>query len=183
VADCEVKAITLATGAVAWTVPVKEGGTTNCGVGERMVPMVSDGAVFATTYDGSIAIEAATGAVRWRAGISGGFGNGGGAIANGVWVLSAGDYSGGQLAALDLRTGEVLWQRRNAIGAAYLTVAGDLLVGRSSFALYGFDLLTGEKVWDAGQVEPTIFGTGGATIANGRIFVATRDGISAYGPP
>lgn len=183
VANCEVRAITVATGAVAWTVPVKEGGTTNCGAAERMTPMVADGAVFASTYDGSISIEAATGVVRWRSGTRGGFTNGGGVIANGAWVLANGSLDEPYLVALDLRTGEALWQRTDAIIDGQFAVAGDLVIGRSTYGLAGFDLLTGEQVLDLGNPDPSAYTKGGPAIANGKIFVSTRDGIRAYGLP
>ncbi|MCU1369887.1 MAG: Ig family protein [Ilumatobacteraceae bacterium] len=182
-ANCEVKAITIATGAVAWTVPVKAGGTTNCGTATRHAPMYADGAVFATTFDGSIAIEAATGVVRWRSGTRGGYGAGGGAIANGVWVLDSGDNQDGNLVALSLATGEVLWTQADANSFEGFAIAGDLIVGRGGYTLTGYDLLTGEKLWDGGSPDPSVYTYGAPAIAGGRIYISTRDGVKAYGLP
>ncbi len=182
-ANCEVKAITITTGAVAWTVPVKAGGTTNCGTATRHAPMYADGAVFATTFDGSIAIEGATGAVRWRTGTKGGYSAGGGAIANGVWVLDSGDNSDANLVAISLATGEVLWTQAGADNFQAFAIAGDLIVGRGGYALSGYDLLTGEKVWDGGTPDPSVYTYGAPSIAGGRIYLSTRDGVKAYGLP
>lgn len=182
-ANCELKAITAATGAVAWTQPVKEGGTSGCGAGGKQMPMVADGAVFANTYDGSIAVEAATGLVRWRAGTHGGYGNGGGVIANGVWVLADSGVDEGDMAALDLATGEVLWQTDRGYGYEQFATAGDLIVASKGSSLFGFDLLTGEQIWDGGVPDASGYTNGGTSIADGKIFVSTRDGIKAYGLP
>jgi hypothetical protein len=181
-ANCEVKAVTASTGAVAWTVPVKAGGSTNCGTTTRHVPMVADGAVFASTYDGSIAIEAATGAVRWRTGTRSAYGGGAGAISNGVWVMEASAYND-TLTALDLGTGEVLWSTTDKGAYEGLAISGDLIVGRSTYTLTGYDLLTGEKVWDGGTPDSSSYTNGAPTIAAGKVFVSTRDGIKAYGLP
>jgi outer membrane protein assembly factor BamB len=181
-ANCEVKAVTASTGAVAWTVPVKAGGSTNCGTTTRHVPMVADGAVFASTYDGSIAIEAATGAVRWRSGTRSAYGGGAGAISNGVWVMEASAYND-TLTALDLGTGEVLWSTTDRGASEGLAIAGDLIVGRSTYSLTGYDLLTGEKVWDGGTTDLSAYTNGTPSIAAGKVFVSTRDGIAAYGLP
>ncbi|MGN6694786.1 MAG: putative Ig domain-containing protein [Aquihabitans sp.] len=182
-ANCEVKAVTASTGAVAWTVPVKAGGSTNCGTATRHVPMVADGAVFASTYDGSIAIEAATGAVRWRTGTRGGYGAGGGAISDGAWVIDAGDYQEPRLTALDLATGEVLWSNKDVGPMEGYAISGDLIVGRSTYGINGYDLLTGAKVWDGGTPDTSTSTNGAPAIAAGKVFVSTRDGIKAYGPP
>ena len=182
-ANCEVKAVTASTGAVAWTVPVKAGGTTNCGTATRHLPMVADGAVFASTYDGSIAIEAATGVVRWRTGTRGGFAAGGGAIAGGAWILDAGDYQEPKLTALDLATGEVLWSTKDAGSSEGFAIAGDLIVGRGTSSVTGYDLTTGEKLWDGGTPDTSSYTNGAPAIAAGKIFVSTRDGIRAYGLP
>lgn len=182
-ADCEVKAVTASTGAVVWTVPVKAGGSTNCGTTTRHVPMVADGAVFASTYDGSIAIEAATGAVRWRTGTRSAYGGGAGAISNGVWVMEASAYND-KLTALDLATGEVVWSTTDRGGAAEgFAISGDLIVGRSTYSTSGYDLLTGERIWDGGIADASSYTNGAPAIALGRIFVSTRDGIKAYGLP
>lgn len=182
-AKCEVKAITLATGTVAWTVPVKAGGVSDCSVQQRARPIVADGAVFASTLDGSIAIEAATGVVRWRAGARLGYGSGGSAVANGVWVMDVGDYPVSQLMALDLATGEVLWSTTGVGQAEGLSISGDLVVGRGYTSLTGYDLLTGEPIWDGGNPDNTGAHNGAPTIAAGRIFVSTQDGVKAYGLP
>ena len=181
-ADCEVKAVTASTGAVAWTVPVKAGGSTNCGTTTRHVPMVADGAVFASTYDGSIAIEAATGAVRWRSGTRSAYGGGAGAIADGVWVMEASGYNN-LLTALDLGTGEVLWSTTDIGPAEGYAISGDLVVGRGTYTLAGYDLLTGEKVWEGGSPDESSYTSGAPAIAAGKVFVSTRDGIKAYGLP
>jgi outer membrane protein assembly factor BamB len=182
-ANCEVKAVTIATGAVAWTVPVKAGGSTNCGTVTRHTPMYADGAVFASTYDGSIAIEGATGVVRWRTGTKGGYAAGGGAIANGVWVLDSGAYDDPNLVALSLATGEILWTQPDAGPSEGFAIAGDLIVGRGTYTLTGYDLLTGEKLWDGGTPDTSAYTNGAPAIAGGRIYVSTRDGVKAYGLP
>lgn len=184
-ADCEVTAVTVASGAVAWTVPVKAGGSTGCGTAGLARPIVADGAVLASTFDGSIAIEAATGVVRWRTGTKLGSTSwvGGSAVADGVWVMDAGYYDEPKLVALDLATGEVLWSN-TAVGASEgLAIAGDLIIGRSFSSLSGYDLRTGEKVWDGGNPDTSSYTTGAPTIAAGRIFLSTRDGIKAFGLP
>ncbi|WP_421118270.1 putative Ig domain-containing protein [Aquihabitans daechungensis] len=182
-ANCEVKAVTLATGAVAWTVPVKAGGSTNCGTVTRHAPLYADGAVVASTYDGSIAIEAATGAVRWRTGTKAGYAAGGGAAANGVWVLDTGAYDDPNLVAMSLATGEVLWSVGDAGPSEGLAIAGDLIVGRGTYTLTGYDLLTGEKIWDGGTPDTSSSTNGAPSIAGGRIYLSTRDGVKAYGLP
>lgn len=182
-ANCEVKAVTIATGAVAWTVPVKAGGSTNCGTTTRTVPIYADGAVFATTYDGSIAIEAATGTVRWRTGTKAGYAGGGVAIADGAWVMDTGDYQDPNLVALSLATGEVLWTQPDAGPSEGYAIAGDLIVGRGTYGISGYDLLTGEKLWDGGSPDTSTYTNGAPAIAGGRIYVSTRDGVKGYGLP
>ena len=182
-AQCEVHAIDLASGARAWNVPVSLGsvGAQCPGVPSQAFPMVSDGVVFATTYDGSIAIQGATGTVRWRSGTRGGYGDGAGVIANGVWILSNGYYDDGNIVALDAATGEVLWRNATVPGAMHYSAAGDLLVGRSYYSLKGYSLIDGQEVWDGGTPETTTRQQGAATISGGRIFINTFEGVKAYG--
>lgn len=179
---CELKAITVATGAIQWSVSVTAAPTTNCGVPALLSPMVADGAVFAGTYEGSIAVEAATGSVRWRSGTAAGYGNGAGVIANGAWVLSNGASDQGSMIALDLKTGDILWRTKSALAGGWLATAGDLLVSRNTYSMRAYDLLTGEELADLGTPDPSTYTTGAPTIAAGRIFITTRDGIRAFGP-
>lgn len=183
--QCRVSAVNLSNGTVAWTVPVQPGdGPGNCaGVAHRTIPIYADGAVFAATYGGAVAVNAASGVVRWRSGTRAGYADGAGVVGNGVWVLSNGSWDGGNLVALDLKTGEMLWENASAPGDLGLSIAGDLLVGRSTYSLKGFSLVTGQEVWDGGTPESSARQRGAPTIAAGKIFINTFDGIKAYGLP
>ena len=102
-------------------------------------PAVVDGTVFISSYDGNTyALDAQTGAVKWSDNLdvpdqypmS---------IANGVGYL--GVNSG--IAALDIKTGVVLWSAATSTASRPAIVNGQLYVGSSDSSLYDFALDAG----------------------------------------
>ncbi|MFB9251837.1 PQQ-binding-like beta-propeller repeat protein [Sphaerisporangium melleum] len=88
-------------------------------------PVVADGAVYATSGDGTVsALDAATGAVRWR------FQTGGSLLFG--HVVAAGTVfaanTSGRLVALDAATGRLRWSRRIDVQSDLVVAAGRLYV-------------------------------------------------------
>ncbi|QXC59746.1 hypothetical protein KSP35_15340 [Aquihabitans sp. G128] len=48
-------------------------------------------------------------------------------------------------------------------------------------SLEGFSLLTGEQVWDGGQPSVNAYPVDPPSVAGGRIYISTDEGIKAYG--
>ncbi len=64
-----------------------------------------------------------------------------------------------RVAALDKRTGQIVWDRKLPKGQAYVTLLldGDLLIAAVDGYMYGLKALTGEQLWFN---EMAGFGTG-----------------------
>ena len=181
-AGCDLYALRLTTGAVAWHTEIVPRRTASCydytaGID---APIVVDGAVYAGTVEASVVVASrADGSVRWRrpptpprAGWS----------SVGVWIVSGNRYDGGSVTAYDATDGDVLW-RREGTGISQVSAAGDLVVVRSLATITGLSRLTGEDVWDGGTADPGASTNGAATIAGGRMYISTYgDGVKAYGP-
>jgi outer membrane protein assembly factor BamB len=70
-----------------------------------------------------------------------------------------------RVAALDKRTGQIIWNRKLPKGNSYATLLldGDLLVVSVDGYMYGLNALTGEEIWFN---EMSGFGTGVTSLAS-----------------
>ena len=135
-------------------------------------PLVHDGVLYVTSGDTTVALDAATCAVRWRhvwqgpgvasdpaarKTVTNAFKSRGAAIRDGKLVRPTSDSS---LIALDLRSGRLLWSRTVALSSrqefivmAPLVHGNRVIVGIGigEFSVRGwvgaFDLATGEPIW------------------------------------
>jgi len=131
------------TGAVRWSTQI---GTGNNGLVESPVA-VAGGLVFAgTTNSAMFALSASTGAVKWTKSAVFHGETLAPAVAHGI-VYFANDI-GGELDALDARTGASLWMQRPGQGFTGALAVGDSMVyGISGGSLCAFDATTGVNRW------------------------------------
>ena len=176
---CDLYALSVATGAIAWQTEIVPGGSSGCidytaGIDS---PVVVGGVVYAGSGLGLLAADAATGSVIWRRGAAT---PESGVVVGGVWLVTGDRFGSGSLTAYDATTGDTLWSR-TGVGIASVSAAGDLVVVRSAYAIKGYSRLTGEDAWDGGASDG--FFSGAATIARGRLYTSSYyDGDKAYGP-
>lgn len=97
------------------------------------------------------------------------------AIVGDVAYLSA----QGVPAAVDVRTGERLWQSDSILGLNPSAGSGDLLVGSDWSGMTALDLRTGTVAWtipfDAVDADPEVFENGGSTAPYGDGWIHTSD--------
>jgi outer membrane protein assembly factor BamB len=138
-------------------------------------PVVVGSKVYATEVFGKIVTEAATGTVDLRFD-SYGYNGGNSVVVGGLWIFLVDD----KIDAMDPVTGDLVWQSAAFIGPApRLSSTGDLILVAQQSGVTGLSRLTGETVWDGGELQ----GVGGSpVIGSNRIFVATLDGVHAFGP-
>jgi outer membrane protein assembly factor BamB len=183
--ECDLVALRLTDGAELWRSDLVPGDQT-CSRGlsgpERMAPVVDAGVVFTSAYSagGTVAIDAATGAVQWRTMTLGWRST---PVVTERYVVT--DRYGSALSLLDRFTGEL-------VGAASFdevdnvrgtwTVVGDLAVFRNSGRIQAVDLLSLETVWRSPILEQNI-SYGGTAVHGGRLYTYTADGrVVAFGP-
>ena len=139
--------------------------------------VVADGSVYVGTLDGAlVALDAETGAERWRARTDG-------AIVSTPLVAAGKAVFGsfdGKLRALDARTGAPVWTvEAGAPVTSSPTASGDLcIVGTRNYDLFGIELATGERRWSYyywfSWVESS------ATVADGVAYVGSSDGARLF---
>lgn len=132
---------------IAWTVSIGSGS------GHGFTPVFAQGSIFAATPDGQVVrVNAATGAVEWRAKLNK-------ALAGGVGVgegLVAVTTRDGQVQVLDANNGETRWSSRTStisttppvIGSGVVIVRGD------DFRIQGFNVADGTLVWSYVRTNP-----------------------------
>ncbi|MGH2686364.1 MAG: PQQ-binding-like beta-propeller repeat protein, partial [Actinomycetota bacterium] len=138
--DHKVYALDARSGDVRWTYEA----------GDRVSssPAVSDGTVFVGANDNKLhAIDAATGASRWTFEADGWIWGGGATVANGVVYFTSNGASGGNLYALRVATGELLWQSSGLNGFAAPAVVGDTVVASSYSEVRALSTADGSERW------------------------------------
>ena len=175
VGQCRLHALSLATGAVVWDVPMSDD-PNDCGLpgNYQGAPIVADGRVHATETGTRVVANATTGAVELRFRSSGYWGHTG-VVVGGVWIYLEGE----EIVAVDTTTGDLLWRLRGDWRGARVSATGDLVLVATGYQLYGYSRLTGEQVWDGGS-NSTFLGT--PVVHGDRILMATQDAVRAYGP-
>ena len=185
---CKVHAVSLATGVEAWSSAVPASGAEDCNPYSSTIGTVvlADGAILAGTFNATAAFEATTGVLRWRSNNGSGFApvvSGGVVVVPVVANVTADGWSYVP-EALDVKTGAKLWDGAGDAMWSGASIAGDLVLFRSSSGVFGYDLTTGDKVWDSGTLFPFDYLYGRPTVAGGRIYLATcANGVRTMGPP
>jgi outer membrane protein assembly factor BamB len=138
---------------------------------ETTSPVVAGGSVYIAVAHDVVALDATTGAIRWRFTTQDGTENSTPAVAGGV--VFAGSFDG-HVYALDAATGQEIW--RTEVGPMFvaLTVAdGTVYAGSADHNLYALDAATGSVRW----IAPTPWHFRGApAVADGSVYVCTEDG-------
>jgi outer membrane protein assembly factor BamB len=147
--DGRLYAVELATGKLRWKYDAQqEVGTTPIVAGDLVLVM--------TLQDTLVAVDARTGAWRWHHRREGreGFTVRGAAAVVVSGALALGAYSDGTIAALELATGTVRWERKVAPAGDFMDVdslwlaSGRLYAAAYSGAVYALDPETGSQVWE-----------------------------------
>ncbi|HEY8475127.1 MAG TPA: carboxypeptidase regulatory-like domain-containing protein [Natronosporangium sp.] len=181
-------ALDAATGEVRWTLPRDELFVAS--------PSIADGTVyatttvpepnpFATTTRGSlIAVDAATGELRWEVAAHGD-GEGTAPAVYGDLVI-AGSHGLGMVAAYNRHTGEPVWHYGLEVSggvSSSIMVSGDGYVvagAQLDRRIFVLDAATGELVWEQRLAESVV---SSPAFAEGRLVVADADGgLHAYHP-
>ncbi|HET9598689.1 MAG TPA: PQQ-binding-like beta-propeller repeat protein [Anaeromyxobacteraceae bacterium] len=146
--DGRLYAVEMGSGRLRWSYDaLEEVGTT---------PVVADGVVVVMTLqDSLVGVDAKTGTWKWRHRREGkeGFTIRGAANAAVVSGLAVGAYSDGTVAAVDLQTGTVRWERRVAPQGDFMDVDGlradgsRLYVAAYSGVVQALDAQTGKELW------------------------------------
>ena len=175
--DGHLYAVELGSGALRWKYDAQEEvGTT---------PVVAGGLVLAMTLqDTLVAVEARTGAWKWhhRREFREGFTIRGAASVLVTGALAFGAYSDGTVAALDLITGTVRWERKVAPQADFMDVdslrahGGRLFVAAYSGAIYALDAQTGQQLWEVKAPGPARLG-----LASNLLVVVTTTQVLGIG--
>ncbi len=179
---CHLVAVAVSNGAPSWDQPI---GTADaqCFTGppdSRFSVVVAD-TVYAWTYDGLTAFDAATGAVRWRTTSNAG-GTPAGIAVTENWVVLT--NRSGPLWVYDRRTGALLGKTSDQLAAfSPPTIAGDIaFVWNTSGHLVAVDLLSLEQVWSSAAI-----GGGGnnsrPAVNAGRVYVYALDGTFTQHAP
>jgi PQQ-dependent dehydrogenase (methanol/ethanol family) len=149
---------------LAWTLDIEAAP----GGGLQATPLVADGVMyFSAGLNNVLAIDAATGALKWRwdPGLAGGPQAPRGGPNRGVALYDGKVYIGlvdGRLVALDAQTGQPVWSRQTTpygvreynITGAPRVVNGKIIIGNGGAEFHGvrgyvtaYDARTGEQVW------------------------------------
>ncbi len=175
---CEVYAFAVADGSTAWHTPVDTVTGDGCAsvFSENGPPIVVDGRVYAVTPFGRMVADAVTGAPLVRI-PSYNFGQGEGVVAGGLWIFD----NDARTVAVDTATGQVAWSVPDNGDDIRYSVVGDLVIAVAPFSMVGLSRLTGEQVWDAGDVGS--LGTRPTPVVGAdRILLLSGQGLRAYGP-
>ena len=176
VSECELYAINVSDGEVAWHTPVVAASAgCSSGLYPPGTPVVRDGKVYASEPAGKMVADAATGAPLVRFAVFG-YNGGTSVVVGGLWIF----LNDNRVVAVDTSTGALMWTSEHTFGiGANVSATGDLILVHTGFGVEGISRLTGETVWDGGPLS----GAGGSvSIGEGRLFVASQDGVRAYGP-
>ncbi|MFL6228160.1 MAG: PQQ-binding-like beta-propeller repeat protein [Pyrinomonadaceae bacterium] len=172
-------AVDLETGQLKWRYET-EGAKLNSsefGYDRRSIqssPAVADGAVFFGARDGFLyAIEAATGALRWRFDHKISWVNTSPAVVDGM--VYAGSSDGRFVQSVDARTGREVWRAKtDSLIWSSPAVAGSMLyTGDWAGNLYGFDRASGREAWryrGQGRILTS------PVVAEGRVYFGGDDG-------
>ncbi|MBV9950600.1 MAG: PQQ-binding-like beta-propeller repeat protein [Acidimicrobiia bacterium] len=186
-ADCRVVAVNASDGSAAWDQTLLFHADDYCAFDQALTGVTyADGAVYAGGFASTAALDATTGAVRWRTaqGIEDGA-----AVSNGALIVerivNVTEFGWSlDVSALDLRTGALLWSTSDANPASSPSVAGDLVFIESLDGyLRAFDIRTGARKLNL-LVSTGGYQVGRPIVSAGRIFANSEDGtIRALGPP
>lgn len=144
-------------------------------------PLLADGVVYVGGGDGGFhAVDAATGARRWRF-AAGGKIRGGAAISGERVIFGGADHF---VYALEAATGKPIWKHDTGaeIEDQPLVAGGKVFVGNRGGGLYALDLATGERLWKlyfwGSWLEST------PVVADGVLYVGSSDlrRVSAIDP-
>jgi outer membrane protein assembly factor BamB len=176
IAQCELYAVNISDGSVAWHTPVVAN-STSCSSGSYLPgpPIVLNGKVYATQPEGKMVANALTGApeVRFAAW---GFNGGTSVVVGGAWIF----LNDNRLVAVDTTTGELIWLSEQPVPiGAKVSATGDLILVATDYDVKGVDRLTGATAWDGGAISGV---SGSAVVGTRRILVPTQQGVRAYGP-
>lgn len=179
VAGCALSALDPATGAELWHADMLGKLLDNCFTLEAAAPIVVGGKVYATEIGSKLVADAANGTVLKR------FRVGDWDYSQPVLVGNVLLYWGDDaIAAYDTTSDRVVWKKPWVVGNGSaipnLSAAGDLVLVTNTTGIVGIDRRNGETVWDGGTISTW---TVTATVGGSRIFVATLDGVRAWGPP
>ncbi len=173
---CELFAIRVSDGTVAWRTRVPGDPATPCDyyLGLAPAPAVVDGVVYASTPWGMLSVDAVTGTPILR--MSGGA-QGAHAVVGGAWIFLRDE----RLVAVDATSGDLLWRTSDVTSMSGLAVSRDLVLAQTPYGqLIGLDRVTGEKVWE-GSIGNSYASTAPA-IGTARIFAQGSDGVYSFGP-
>jgi len=178
-ADGRVYAFDLATGAERWRFETEGVGhfSGDFGYDRRTIqssPAVADGMVYVGARDGKFyALDAATGALRWRVSHETSWINTSPAVVDGVVYLGSSDASIVQ--AVDALTGKERWRKK--LGRAFWAspaVAGPyLVIGDLAGQVFALNRDNGNVVWTF-RTEAQVFG--GPVVADGMVLAGSADG-------
>jgi outer membrane protein assembly factor BamB len=166
-----VAAVDARTGATVWKVKLALGGTESS-------PVLAGGSVYVLAYGSLIALDTATGRIRWHTDGLGGHYDATPAVADGrVFVASR---IPSQMAAVDAQTGAVLWTTPvdQDLWSSVSVATGVVYAGGD--ALNAFDASTGQVLWttNVGEyfTEPIV--------VDGRLYYSGGDNhVYAFGLP
>jgi outer membrane protein assembly factor BamB len=109
-------------------------------------PAIAGGVVYVGAGDGSVhAVDAASGALRWRASVKGRVRTA--AAVDGARLIVA--STSGVVHALDRATGKELWEHDTGehVDTSPVLYDGKVIVGNRGFGLIALDAATGERAW------------------------------------
>lgn len=138
-------------------------------------PAVVKGIVYVGSGDGNIyAVNAATGAIRWRTFLQGGGTSSSPAVVNGVVYLGTG-VDKGYFYALDAATGKIRWKFHPAAGVPSAPVVAKGKVYFATDKVYALNASNGALVWTA--ITDSALSSSPA-VANGKVYVGSQSGTT-----
>lgn len=173
-----VAAFNLKTGELLWNYPTRNS--------VKNTIAYQSGTVLAQDAEGYLyAINASTGKLRWEKKIDSGTYP---YLSEGLTVNNNNVYAGTgvSLSAIDIETGNVIWQntgwKKNEAATTTLTIAGDILVSGSQWgALYANDIRTGEFLWKISDDGMSDRGAS-PTYHEGKLYIISRKSLFIINP-